>query len=272
MPFQSGGTAARRVPDCRHAQRLFISLGCLFLSGCIGVTPMPKTTRTPQGIEQKTIDLDFVHAGQTTRAEVVEKLKAIDTGYRSDRFFLGRWSSSSMGGWAFLVGMGGGVGNASRLWKSGNLLIQFDENGVVCDRTTFTDRQMAATLAPVVAADPFPKDGSREVTVKYSKEGYRQVLQGKIVLSAREFEFEELGDAKKRWQFSIPPGEVLSLTTSLAEQNPDPVFSTHTLHFAENLKKLGGPRGKAMQFEVNSPDLVQLLSFVSYAASSRTQN
>ena len=68
---------------------------CAILLGCIGATPLHKRTRTPEGTVVRDIDLSFLHPGQTTRAEVKEKLKLIDTGYQGDHFFLGRWSSST---------------------------------------------------------------------------------------------------------------------------------------------------------------------------------
>jgi hypothetical protein len=96
---------------------------CATLTGCIGVTPFPKRTRTPEGTEVKDVDLTLLHPGQTNRTEVKEKLKLIDTGYQGDRFFLGRWSSSSWGGWAVVVGMdpggfggGGEHGRAATCW------------------------------------------------------------------------------------------------------------------------------------------------------------
>jgi hypothetical protein len=242
------------------------SLLCLTLASCVGATPMPKRTRTPQGVEQKTIDLAFIQPGHTTRTEVAEKLKPIDTGYLSDRYFLGRWSSSSSGGWIFLIGMGGGVGNAERFWKSGNLLVEFDDQGVVRNSKTFPDKQLVEELAPVVAAHPAPGPDPQELAVTYLKGEYRQAVPAKIVLSASSFEFEELGAAKKRQKFTLPARGTLRVGTSFGEQLPDPVYSGHTLHFAENLKPLGGPKGKDIHLQMSSPALVQLLSFIAYAS------
>jgi hypothetical protein len=109
------------------------------------VTPLPKRTRTPQGTKEKSVDLTLIQPGKTTRAEVMDNLKLIDTGYTGNRFFLGRWSSSSAGGWVFLVGMGGGIGNSARIWKSGNLLIEFDVNGIVKKYGTFKDSNLASS-------------------------------------------------------------------------------------------------------------------------------
>jgi hypothetical protein len=59
---------------------------CSTFLACIGATTLPKRTRTPEGTELKNVDLTFIHPGQTTRDEVREKLKLIDTGYQGDFF------------------------------------------------------------------------------------------------------------------------------------------------------------------------------------------
>jgi hypothetical protein len=79
------------------------------LVGCIGATRLPERTRGQRGPTQK-IDLSFLQSGETSRTEVAEKLNPIDTGIKSDRFFVGRWDTSKWGGWAFLAGYGGAVG------------------------------------------------------------------------------------------------------------------------------------------------------------------
>ncbi len=188
----------------RQLGTLAIALLCATLVGCLGATPMPKRTRTPQGIEEKTVDLSFIQPGKTTRVEVNEKLKLIDTGYQNDRFFLGRWSSSSSGGWIFLVGYGGGIGNAERFWKSGNLLVEFDDAGIVRKSETFPDSHLVRELAPVAAATPVSYKDLLELEVTYATAGYTQLNPAKIVLSASTFEFEELGTRKKRDKFTIP--------------------------------------------------------------------
>ena len=243
-----------------------VFLVCAALTGCIGVTPLPKATRTPQKTEIKTVDLGFLQPGHTTRAEVSEKLKLIDTGYKSDRFFLGRWSSSSMGGWAYIVGLGGGVGNASRFWKSGNLMVEFTEHGVVQNYKTFDDGHLLKELGPVVALAATLTGEPHQMDIKYFKDNYGQV-PARLTLTASTFVFEELGTGKKAYKFTLPAQEVVRLTTSAAQQNdPDPVYTMHTLHFARSLRPLGGPRGKTIQLEVDTPGLVQLLSFIAHSS------
>lgn len=226
---------------------------------------MPRATRTAQGTEVKTVDLGFLQPGQTTRAEVNEKLKLIDTGYQSDRF-LGRWSSSSMGGWGYVIGLGGGMGNAGRLWKSGNLLVEFNGQGVVQSYKTFNDGHLLKELGTVVAQSPTTTNEPQKVDIRYLKNNNLRI-PATITLTGSDFAFEELGTAKKPYKFTVPAQEVVSLTTSAVEQvDPDPVYTMHTLHFARNLKPIGGPGGKKIQFEANTPGLVQLLTFIAHAS------
>src|SRR5713226_4051618 len=109
---------------------IVLLLLCLLMPGCAGVTRVPERARTPQGSEKK-IDLSFMQPGQTTRAEVAEKLKQVDTGFQSDHFFLGRWNSSKWGGWIAAVGLGTSAGGAARFWHDVNLLLEFDDKGTL---------------------------------------------------------------------------------------------------------------------------------------------
>jgi hypothetical protein len=260
--------AQRLVRAMKQLQTVIIFLLCLALVACLGVTPLPKRTRTPQGTEEKSVDLTFIQPGKTTRAEVMDKLKLIDTGYTGDRFFLGRWSSSSAGGWVFLVGMGGGIGNSARIWKSGNLLIEFDGNAIVKKYDTFKDSNLAQQLAPV-AADRPPLAGDHvELQIRYLRAA-NQMVHAKIVLTASDFEFEELGNLKKGCKFSSPAREVVGVRTDVWVPDPDPVYTTQTIQFARDLKPIGGPRGKKLNVEVSLPELVTLMAYVSHAVPAK---
>jgi hypothetical protein len=238
---------------------------CASLLACIGATPLPKRTLTPAGTEIKDIDLSFIHPGQTTRAEVKEKLKLIDTGYQGDQFFLGRWSSSNWGGWIILVGlcceaMGGG----GRVWKSGNLLVEFDEAGILQRSEPFDDSKVLRRLAPVAAGTPLLLGSPVELSVKYWGTGMAPV-DAKIVLSASTFDFEELGDRKKRHKFSLPAQELTKVETPMAMRIPDPTYTTLRLRFARDLKKVGGPGGKNLNLKLTLPQVVTLMSYASQA-------
>jgi hypothetical protein len=242
---------------------------CATLSGCIGATPLPKRTRTPEGTEVKNIDLAFLHPGQTTRNEVNEKLKLIDTGYRGNHFFLGRWSSSSWGGWVILAGMCcEAIGGGGRVWKNGNLLVEFDDAGLVKRFETFGDSKAIRSLAPVAADTPLELAFPLELSVKYWKNSSPPLRDAKIVLSSNSFNFEETGDARTKHRFSLPAGEVLRVESPASMQAPDPTYTSQRLRCSRDLRKIGGPRSKDINLQVTLPQLVTLMSYICRAAKS----
>src|SRR5216683_831280 len=123
---------------------LLMLLACCF-TGCIGVTRVPERVRTPQG-SQKKIDLSFLQPGKTTHAEVMEKLKLVDSGFQSERFFLGRWTDSKWGGWAVAVGDGNSAGGAKRCWENVNLLAEFDDKETLTRYEIFPDKRLIEKL------------------------------------------------------------------------------------------------------------------------------
>ena len=231
-----------KTSRARHSPQVYlraavVTLLCSSFLSCIGATPLPKRTRTPQGVEEKVVDLSFIHPGQTNRAEVKDKLKLIDTGYAGERFFLGRWSSSSWGYWYLLAGYISAAGSAGRNWKSGNLVVEFDAAGIVRNYQPVADKDLIAALAPVAADSP-PAAGPMELAVEYYRSGYAHT-PAKIVLAADSLNFEELGKRKKPYKFKVPAANLLRITTF---STPDPTYTMPTLYFAGNLKQFGGPQ------------------------------
>jgi outer membrane protein assembly factor BamE (lipoprotein component of BamABCDE complex) len=241
---------------------------CAILLACIGATPLPKRTRTPEGTVVKSLDLTFIHPGQTTRAEVREKLKLIDTGYEGDHFFLGRWSSSTWGGWYILAGGYRAATGGGRVWKSGNLLVEFDDAGVVKRFELFDDPKALQRLVPVAADTPLQLASPLELPVNYWKVAGSEKVDAKITLSRGTFEFEELGKLKKRYKFSLPASEVLRVETPVTILDPDPTYTSQRLRCARNLKKIGGPSGRDLNLELTVPQLLTLMSYVAQAAKS----
>jgi outer membrane protein assembly factor BamE (lipoprotein component of BamABCDE complex) len=255
--------AANRNTCARQQLQVGFALAlCATLLGCIGATPLPKRTRTPTGTEAKDIDISFIHVGQTARAEVKEKLKLIDTGYEGEHFFLGRWSSSTWGGWYVLAGYYNAAAGGGRVWKSGNLLVQFDSAGVVTSSTLFDDAKAISILVPVAADTALQLASPLELQVKYYLLAGGQLVDAKIVLSKGTFEFEELGERKKKQNLSLPASEVLRVETPVTIRFPDPIYISQRLHCARDLKKIGGPRGRDLNLEVTLPQLVTLMRYV----------
>ena len=261
-------------PQNRHrCARQWLQAGitfvlCAALLGCIGATPVPKRTRTPEGTEVKNIDLSFLTPGQTTRAEVKDKLKLIDTGYQGDHFFLGRWSSSTWGAWYILAGTYRAAAGGGRVWKSGNLLVEFGDEGIVKRFELFDDPKALQRLVPVAADTPLQLPSPLELPVHYWKIAGSKKVDAKIVLSKGTIDFEELGELKKKHKFSLPASEVLRVETPVTIRDPNPNYISQRLRCARDLKKIGGPPGRDLNLEVTMPQLVTLMSYVAQAAKS----
>jgi hypothetical protein len=146
--------------------------------------------------------------------------------------------------------------------------VEFDDAGIVKRVETFDDSKALQRLAPVAADTPVPLATPLELPVKFWKAGNSGLIAAKIVLSADTFAFEELGDQKKRQKFSLPAQDVLRVETPMTVFVPDPIYTGQRLHFARNLKNVGGPAGKDLNLEVTLPQLVMLMSYASQAAKS----
>ena len=141
--------------------RISLSLVCgfsFFLCGCFGVTRIPARSVGPDGakIEQKELDLKFIQPGSTQHDEVGHQLAAIDTGCPIPSLFWGRWRESKWGyWWVFGVPCDNCMaGDAGRLWRMKNLLVQFDENGLVTRQDLVEDKLLWRTLHSHIRSAP----------------------------------------------------------------------------------------------------------------------
>jgi len=248
-----------------------VLLLCAVLLGCIGATPLPRRTRTASGTELKKVDISFIQPGLTTREEVREKLKVIETGLEGDHYFIGRWSSSTWGGWIILVGgtcCGSEIGGG-RVWQTGNLLVEFDEQGIVGRVEPFDDGKALKMLAPVAEETPLKLDPPLEMAVNYWKNG-STVVPAKIVLSKEKLDFEELGTQKKKQVFSVPAKDLRKVAHSYVYSGTDATLLGDRIECAHDLKKRGGPHGKDINLQLTLPQLVTLMRYVSETGSSGT--
>ena len=227
----------------RVAWALTFSL-CICLGGCIGATRLPERTQGQQGPTQK-IDLTFLKTGQTSRAEVQEKLKAVDTGIQSERFFVGRWDTSKWGGWAFIVGLGGGTGGAGRVWRDANLLIEFDEQGIVKHYETFPDKLFAARLEPVVLEAGLSREERMDVLVSYS------------------------GRFFQPFNLIVIPG-ALEFTAETGSEDASHIVEI--LRFSANLKSFDGPHTKEISVEGTLPQMITLMRYAAQRGQMGVRN
>jgi len=122
------------------------------LVGCL-IAPVPVRTRarTGPGGEERALDLKFLRIGTTTKNEVLEKIGWMETwigGCKHERIFWGRWQGSS---WA-IGGLYGAppapvmLPGGERKWSWRNLLLEFDEKGIVQRFATMPDKRVKTTL------------------------------------------------------------------------------------------------------------------------------
>jgi hypothetical protein len=106
------------------------TLAILLSSACVPVpVRMPAEIKGPVGASE---ERTFIIPQQTTRDEVVRRLGWADIGLNDNHLFWGHWELSTKG--RSLVAFGPGmVGEVDRwrLWTAHNILIEFDDKGVV---------------------------------------------------------------------------------------------------------------------------------------------
>jgi hypothetical protein len=147
---------------------LGISLVCFsiqILTACLGSpVPLSRRDRAASGEERK-LDLTFIQAGKTSRAEVNEKIGWMDTGYRNPHVFWGRWSSSTLGYWVVVGGPGGAEDLSRRVWGLKNLIISFDQNGLVRDSQLSDETELIRMLHQTfVETEAEPLDLTQSLT------------------------------------------------------------------------------------------------------------
>ena len=260
----SGSLPALRLP------KVLIGLGLLaassFCQGCL-VLPVRAPTRTHgnSGAMEK-VNLDFIQAGKTTREEVTEKLGATDTGVKDERLFLGRWATSK---WGVLWGVAGNnyaAGGWNRAWARHNILITFDDHGVVQQFHKFPDQELVQQLFVCVRqgqSQPLDLSAPIQVPVEHRHSSGRD-SSGVFLLGNDSFEFREDGDHAKH-SFKISPEQIkeLSLTTIGHGDKSDPRYMNQTLHFKEKTKV-----GRNMTIRVDLPTVMILVKYLAVGRPS----
>src|SRR5208282_5493224 len=189
------------------AVRIVLLYACC--SGCITVpVRVPTKTISVSGETGKKLDLGFIKAGATTREEIVQKLGWVDTGVKHDNLFVGRWAESS---WGVAWAAGGGysaAGGWNRAWTTHNLVLDFDEKGVVQQSSLVPDKDVIKTLSERISKDPL-RSLDLSVPIKAPVEYIRsgKHFLGTLILSKDDFRFLEDREtgSKVAYDFKTPP-------------------------------------------------------------------
>ena len=233
-------------------------VACAGLAGCVGVIPMRQRSVGPEG-KIPNVDLTFLEAGKTTRAEVAEKLGGINVGVESQHFFVGRWRSSKMGAWLVVGGYGGGAAAAGRIWRNANLLVSFDSADRVEAYEVFPDKLLQSRLERVSRETVLnPKEQEEIVIVN----GGLPLIETTLVLTpqslAATYSIPQK-HGRKEIHYEVPTSELAAVRVERYQDESGAVRTD--LLFAKDLRTFQGPRGKHLHVQVTVPQLAKLLAF-----------
>ena len=149
---------------------LSIAVAASFMAvpGCIVPVRTKNQTKNVYGSQQQ-LDIGSLKMGSTKREEVEKNLAGIRVG-GNQNFFWGRWEHSK---WVvFAAGMSGA--EAERTWGVSNLVIKFDQTGLVKNWEIVGDKELGAKLDEVVPGDtelPLDLSSPVQVAVRYLNPG-----------------------------------------------------------------------------------------------------
>jgi hypothetical protein len=231
----------------------------VWILGCAGVVPMTTVTKTPanQEIKQK-VSADFIVVGQTTKADLLAKLKPMDAGIESDRFFLARWSTSNMGAFYALCGyLSCAAVGAQRLWKTANVLLEFDSLDFVIRFQAFKDSSLVDRLAPLAAHEnPVSFDVPREIQIIDNSNGNTgTLLLGTDTLEVQETMFHPgfLHSHTSTVDVQIDRAKIIRLQNGA--NRPFPKIAV-LVRLSEKTKL-----GKVLNVQMSVPDMFLLLEY-----------
>jgi hypothetical protein len=259
-PFERSIEAAGRRM-VRAAIWVGLAAASLSCQGCV-VLPVraPTITNGSFGTMDK-INLDFIQAGKTTREEVTAKLGGADTGINDKEIFLGRWTSSNWGVLWIVASSSSAAGGWNRGWIRRNILVSFDDEGVVQHYRQFPDEELVKQLSAWVAqghGEPLDLSTPMEVPVSHRHASGR-TLTGTFILGNDSFAFREANNYGKH-DFKISPKQIkqLSLTSIGHGDKSDPRYMNETIHFKGKTKV-----GENMTIHVDVPTVLILVKYLA---------
>lgn len=228
---------------------------------------MRQRTVTRQGSSAK-IDLSLLKPGAITRAEVLDKLKATDTGFQSNHFFVGRWRSSKWGEWIAIgtpAGYGGVAGD--RIWKNTNLLVKFDENGSVESSQVFPDKELVTKLAPVAREQRLSENEQVDViTVLGSFDIATNLILKPDSMEIVETEHFHAFKKRPQYHYTVPVLALKGISLAFAQNNVQ--YLDVKIHLADDLRKFQGPSGKTIRLQMAMPQFITVLAYAEQHLAS----
>jgi hypothetical protein len=258
MPF-------KLPPPAIFVLSLFAVFSSFLCSGCL-VFPAGKANPPigASGALSAKVDLTFIHPGTTQRAEVIEKLKLLDSGCGNTQSFWGRWSTPS----ADIVWIHPSDPalrpSDSHGYSIHNILVEFDNQGAVQSSRLVSDDHIIPELrAFQVKTHTLPLDLSEPISffVEYTPWNKwiisASAQSGTIVLFKDFFQFLEERSGKH--SFTVPRSTLVEISHNhYGSDNANPGLIFVTLHFNKTT-----PAGRDLHISLELHDLMALLEFAS---------
>ncbi len=248
---------------------------CAFYAGCVLPMRAPTKIQTTAGKGLKnTVDLSFIQPGRSTREEVESRLGWIATGVRDERFSLGRWSESKWGvAWA-LGGYAAAAGGWNRHWKVHNLLVDYDECGVVEQFSQIPNEELLqALMERVRRGHSLPLDLSVPIEIPVEYVTLWQTTPGKLVLGPDNFAFVWDKNPIPKKNQKMDPFKYQTATNNISnllsinrgEVEPDnPQFWAIRIMFKHPIAK---GVGKRMDVKIDLPSTLTLIRYFAQIQS-----
>jgi hypothetical protein len=225
---------AGMLTRCRHY--VFALASILFLSACVPVpVRMPPTVKGPAGAPVGTSpDYSFISPHQTTREEVFRRLGWTDVGLNDSRLFWGRWDTSAKGRSEIMIFPQLGTAGKNRVWISHNILVEFDENGVVVTSREVEDKSLTSEFISWAHSPgrKFPNSSllaQKSFVASYIKTrvGFHYEVHGHMSVRQEGLEFIDQDTRGRRFQvtrdriasFELNPIPLINRTDTV----PDPI-------------------------------------------------
>jgi hypothetical protein len=216
-----------------RVSRIYMAAAVLVIAlmetGCVAIpTKLPNRFHGTAGVrlQKNEVDFSFIKVGATRRDEVAGRLAAIDAGSPS-QFFWGRWAQSSWG----MVGAGATgsdldplAGFAERHWHFRNLLVRFDEQGIVQEKIIIDDGETLWNHLLAYSRNSPATPNSEPARIPSSERKYTE-----IVLSADSIEFRG-AKPRSNVMFHFPSPAVIHLRPQFLREVQRPEFNCYALH------------------------------------------
>ncbi len=233
-----------------------ILVGLAAATSCL-IVPVPATRKDVGSNNlQGSTSTDFIRVGETSRAEVLEKLGWLKIGPENPKVFWGRWISS---GSAMAFGTVSGNGDVNRMWSARNLLVEFDENGRVTGWRTFDDPELPNEIAAWTKRSGEKLDLTQPLILsvrhRHAWQKGDERVAAQLSLGAEQFGFSE-GDGSHNFTLAPSDFKILKLAGFFAQ-----IAKPETINITMDFRKKTRA-GDHLALELQWADLFTLLRYI----------